>query len=237
MQADHSHTTDDITARLNSQHGRTPLKDLIYGGIDGAVTTFAIVAGVEGAGLSPSIIVALGAANIVADGFSMAASNYSGTKAELDDRARIIEDETRHIALYPDGEREELRQILAARGLSGAVLEQAVLDISQDHEKWINLMLMDEYGLTRDDPAPMPAAIATFVAFLVSGSVPLIPFIFGMTNAFIISIIATLLTFFAIGAAKSRWSLAAWWRSGAETLWIGGIAALLAYGVGALFHP
>ena len=63
---------------------------MIYGGIDGAVTTFAIVAGVQGAELSPKIIVNLGVANIIADGFSMAASNYSGTKAELDDRQRII---------------------------------------------------------------------------------------------------------------------------------------------------
>lgn len=236
MNDDHSHHPDDIAKRLSAKERQSHLKDVIYGGIDGAVTTFAIVAGVEGAGLSHSIIVALGVANIVADGFSMAASNYSGTKAELDDRARIIATERRHIALYPDGEREELCQILRNRGLDGDVLEQATTAICADHDNWIGMMLTDEYGLSPNNPAPMRAALATFSAFLAAGSVPLLPFVIGLENAFTISIIATLVTFFMIGAGKSRWSLAKWWWSGTETLLIGGIAAALAYLVGGLFN-
>ena len=61
------------------------LQDWVLGGIDGAVTTFAIVAGVVGAQLSTPIILILGLANLLADGFSMAAGNYSGVKAEKDD--------------------------------------------------------------------------------------------------------------------------------------------------------
>jgi VIT1/CCC1 family predicted Fe2+/Mn2+ transporter len=125
MTRKHGHGRDEIAARLSAGQQNSNLKDMIYGGIDGAVTTFAIVAGVEGAELPHSIIVALGLANILADGFSMAASNYSGTKAELDDRKRIIQTEERHIAQHPEGELEELRQILQMRGLSGAVLDQA----------------------------------------------------------------------------------------------------------------
>ena len=209
---------------------------MIYGGIDGTVTTFAIVAGVAGAGLQPSIIVALGVANIIADGFSMAASNYSGTKAELDDRQRIIAIEECHILDHHEGELEELRQILSQRGLSGDVLDGATDQISHQKGKWIDLMLTDEYGLARNPPHPMKAAIATFVAFLLAGSVPLLPFILGLGSAFQTSIVATLLTFFLIGSGKSRWSLTSWWRSGLETLSIGAAAALLAYGVGGLFH-
>lgn len=237
MIQEHGHSPQEIARRLSAGQQNSRLKDMIYGGIDGAVTTFAIVAGVEGAGLSHTIIVALGLANIIADGFSMAASNYSGTKAELDDRKRIIEIEERHIADHPEGELEELRQILKLRGLSGEVLDRAAHAISQNKDKWISLMLTDEYGLARDDPAPMRAALATFVAFLMAGAIPLIPFILGLEGAFVISVFATLLTFFLIGAGKSRWSLAKWWRSGAETLSIGALAALLAYGVGGLFHP
>jgi VIT1/CCC1 family predicted Fe2+/Mn2+ transporter len=237
MTMEHGHSPQDVSLRLSEGQRYSPLNDMIYGGIDGAVTTFAIVAGVEGAGLSHSIIVALGLANILADGFSMAASNYSGTKAELDDRKRIIQIEERHIAENPEGEREELRQILGRRGLSGDVLEQATDAIAQSQEKWIGMMLTDEYGLARDDPHPIRAASATFAAFLMAGSVPLIPFVFGLPNPFALSVYATLCTFFLIGAGKSRWSLAKWWRSGAETLMIGGLAALLAYGVGGLFHP
>jgi VIT1/CCC1 family predicted Fe2+/Mn2+ transporter len=237
MTLEHGHSPREITARLTEGQRQGHLKDMIYGAIDGAVTTFAIVAGVEGAGLSHGIIVALGLANIIADGFSMAASNYSGTKAELDDRKRIMRIEERHIAQHPEGEMEELRQILQLRGLSGAVLEQATQEIATSKENWIGLMLTDEYGLATVEPAPLRAAGATFAAFLLAGSVPLIPFVLGLPDPFTISVSATLLTFFLIGTGKSRWSLAKWWRSGTETLLIGGVAALLAYSVGGLFHP
>lgn len=233
----HDHSPQGIKRRLSAGPRTSFLKDMIYGGIDGAVTTFAIVAGVQGAGLSPTIIVALGIANIIADGFSMAASNYSGTKAELDDRRRIIQIEESHIANHPDGELEELRQILEMRGLTGKVLEQATKEIAGNKENWIALMLTDEYGLPRDDPQPLKSGLATFGAFLIAGSVPLVPFILAVPSAFEVSIGATLVTFFLIGTGKSRWSLSSWWRSGAETLAIGATAALLAYSVGGLFHP
>jgi VIT1/CCC1 family predicted Fe2+/Mn2+ transporter len=237
MEQEHGHSPQEIASRLAAGQPHSHLKDMIYGGIDGAVTTFAIVAGVEGAGLSHTIIVALGLANIIADGFSMAASNYSGTKAELDDRKRIVHIEERHIAEHPEGEKEELRQILELRGLSGDVLEQATQAIALRKDKWLGLMLTDEYGLARDDPEPLRAALATFAAFLMAGAIPLLPFVLDMENAFLISVFATLLTFFLIGAGKSRWSLAKWWRSGGETLLIGALAALLAYTVGGMFHP
>ena len=237
MTHQHDHSQQGIERRLSGEPHTSFLKDMIYGGIDGAVTTFAIVAGVQGAGLSPTIIVTLGAANIIADGFSMAASNYSGTKAELDDRRRIIQIEETHIAAHPKGELEELRQILGLRGLSGEVLEQATVQIAQDKDKWIALMLTDEYGLPRDDPHPLRAALATFGAFLIAGSIPLLPFIIGMPSAFEVSIGATMITFFLIGSGKSHWSLSSWWRSGGETLAIGATASLLAYGVGGWFHP
>lgn len=237
MQHDHGHSPNEIAARLASASKGAYLKDMIYGGIDGAVTTFAIVAGVEGAGLSSSVIVALGIANILADGFSMAASNYSGTKAELDDRKRIIQVEERHLKEFKEGEMEELRQILALRGLSGDVLQEAANLIALDKSKWIDLMLTDEYGLPRTQPNPTGASIATFLAFLAAGSVPLVPYVLGLASAFHFSVFATLATFFLIGAAKSRWSLARWWWSGLETLAIGAVAALIAYSVGSLFHP
>lgn len=237
MPSEHGHSPEEIAQRLTISARIGHLKDLVYGGIDGTVTTFAIVAGVEGAGLSQTVIVALGIANILADGFSMAASNYSGTKAELDDRRRIIRIEESHIENHRSGELEELRQILELRGLTGDVLNKATEAISQSKDKWISLMLTDEYGLTREEPDPMRAAIATFAAFLIAGAIPLLPFVIGLPNAFAIATVATLTTFFLIGALKSRWSLSKWWWSGGETLLIGAMAAIIAYGVGSLFHP
>jgi VIT1/CCC1 family predicted Fe2+/Mn2+ transporter len=232
---DHGHSQTEIEARIDAPAGRGYVRDVVYGGIDGSVTTFAIVAGVAGAGLSPWVIIALGIANVLADGFSMAAGNYSGTKAELDDSRRLRKIEERHIRFHPEGEKRELREILRRKGLSGEALEGAVEQITQNHEQWIQMMLEGEYGLASVEPHPLKAAWATFAAFLGAGMIPLLPFLFGLDKAFAISTGATLVTFFAIGAYKSRWSLASWWRSGLETLLIGGTAAAIAYFVGTLF--
>lgn len=232
---EHGHSAAEIHKRLSEPGGRGHLRDAIYGGIDGAVTTFAIVAGVAGAGLSPFVIVALGLANVLADGFSMAAGNYSGTKAELDDARRLRAVEERHIDTNPEGEMRELREILKRKGLSGQTLEDATRQIASDRERWIATMLEGEYGLAPVDPDPMKAAMVTFGAFMVAGMVPLMPFLLGFTEAFTVSTVLTLMCFFGIGAAKSIWSLSAWWRSGLETLAIGGAAAGLAYVVGSFF--
>jgi len=234
MNSEHDHSAEAIRQRLSQKPRTGYLRDSVYGGIDGAITTFAIVAGVEGAGLSHSVIVALGIANVLADGFSMAASNYTGTKAELDNVLRLREIEERHIRDHPEGEREEARQILQAKGLEGTALELATNSITANRENWINLMLVNEYGLSPVAPNPLPAAIATFVAFLVCGIVPLLPFLFGSGNAFIEAIVATAIVFFMIGAVKSRWATMTWMRSGLETLAIGAVAASIAYGVGHL---
>ena len=236
MTGEHGHTQAEVEARIGAGGGRGYLRDTVYGAIDGAVTTFAIVAGVVGAGLSPGVIIALGIANVLADGFSMAAGNYSGTKAELDDIARLRRVEGRHIDEDPAGERRELREILRQKGLSGDVLEAATDQIAANRAASIRLMLVDEYGLAPVDPHPMRAALATFGAFLLAGVIPLLPFLFAMADAFRLSIIMTGLVFFGIGAVKSAWSLSPWWRSGGETLAIGALAAGIAFFVGTLFH-
>lgn len=234
--SEHGHSQAEIEHRIGQPAGRGYLRDIVYGGIDGSVTTFAIVAGVAGAGLSTWVIIALGIANVLADGFSMAAGNYSGTKAELDDANRLRRVEERHIRTDPEGERRELREILRLKGLSGEPLDSAVDQISQNHDQWVEMMLEGEYGLASVDPHPIKAAWATFLAFLVAGMIPLLPFLLGLQNAFQLSTIATLVTFFGIGAYKAKWSLSPWWRSGLETLAIGGTAALIAYFVGTLFE-
>ncbi len=234
--SEHGHTVSEIAARIGAPPGRGVLRDAVYGAIDGTVTTFAIVAGVAGAGLSPFVVLALGLANVLADGFSMAAANYSGTKAELDNMRRIRSIEEKHIRRNPEGERLEVREILAQKGLKGRVLDEATEAITQDQESWIALMMEGEYGLAGVDPHPVRSAITTFLAFLVAGLVPLIPFLVGVEDAFQLSAWMTMATFCAIGALKSYWSLSPWWKSAGETLVIGGVAAVIAYFVGTLFQ-
>ncbi|MFQ5563441.1 MAG: VIT1/CCC1 transporter family protein [Parvularculaceae bacterium] len=229
-----AHTPEAIAQRLEKGPQANYLRDWVIGGIDGAVTTFAVVAGVAGAELSTRIILILGAANLLADGFSMAAGNFSGVKAEKDDYERLKEMEIRHIALAPEGEREEVRQIYAAKGFEGDDLERAVEITTATQERWVRTMLEEEHGLPRVDRSPLVAGVATFLAFFVCGAVPLIPFIFGGGAAPLAT--ATTMTgavFFGIGAMKSKWSTAPWWVSGAETFVIGMIAAGFAYAAGA----
>lgn len=236
MAHEHGHQLSEIRKRLAEPKKRGFLPDAVYGGIDGAVTTFAIVAGVAGAGLSSTVIIALGVANILADGFSMAAGNYSATKSELDDVVRLRAVEERHIREEPEGERLELKEILRGKGLSGRLLDEATDAIAMNRQSWIDMMLVEEYGVSLAPPHPMRSALTTFGAFLLAGIVPLLPFILAMEQPFMIAIIATGVVFFLIGTLKSHWSLTSWWRSGSETLLIGGAAALIAYGAGSLFE-
>lgn len=230
---EHEHTAEAIAERIASAN-HNYIRDFIYGGVDGAVTTFAVVSGVAGAELSTKIVLILGFANLVADGFSMAASNYLGTRAEIDDYHRIEAIEYRHIELAPEGEREEIRHIYEAKGFEGDDLEKAVELITSDKERWVKTMLAEEYGLPSEIRSPWLAAGSTFSAFAICGLVPLLPYLFGVNSSFLVACIMTGITFFLIGSFKSIWSTHSWLRSGLETLFVGALAAALAYGVGVL---
>lgn len=234
MQLEHEHTPQAISTRLATENHPNYLRDWVYGGIDGSITTFAIVAGVVGAGLSSSVIVILGLANLLADGFSMAASNYTGTKTEIDELARYRQIEEKHIFHEPEGERQEIRHILQSKGLTGSALDDAVKAITSNEETWVNTMLVEEYGLTINLRSPLKSGFSTFASFLICGSVPLVPFLFSIEPAFETALVSTGITFFLIGTIKSKWSLAKWWLSGMETLAIGAAASIMAYGVGYL---
>jgi VIT1/CCC1 family predicted Fe2+/Mn2+ transporter len=229
---EHEHSPDAIRRRLENGPKHNYLRDWIYGGIDGAVTTLAVVTGVAGAQLSSWIILALGFANLFADGFSMAASNYLGTKSEHDDWQRLQNIENRHIDLEPEGEREEVKQIFARKGFEGEELSRIVELITADRERWVQTMLMDEYGLPHAVRSQWIAALSTFTAFLICGVVPLLPYLFGNEHALRLSVIMTGIVFFVIGSIKSRWSTSSWWSSGLTTFAVGGVAALMAYFTG-----
>jgi VIT1/CCC1 family predicted Fe2+/Mn2+ transporter len=231
---EHDHSPAAIRRRLAGRPQQNYLRDWVYGGIDGAVTTFAVVAGVVGAGLSARTVLILGAANLLADGFSMAASNYSGTKTERDDHARLRAVEERHIDLVPEGEVEEIRQIFQAKGFQGEGLENVVAVITADRQRWIETMLTEEYGLPGTLRSPLKAAASTFLAFLICGLVPLLPFVVSLPAPIALSTASTAAVFFAIGSVKSRWSLTAWWRSDFETLTIGMAAAAFAFAAGTI---
>jgi VIT1/CCC1 family predicted Fe2+/Mn2+ transporter len=231
---EHEHSAEAIHERLIAGPTHNYLRDWIYGGIDGSVTTFAVVSGVAGAELSPWIILVLGFANLFADGFSMAASNFLGTKAELDDWRRLEAIEYRHIDLAPEGEREEVRQIFQLKGFAGEDLQRMVELVTSERQRWVHTMLTEEYGLPREVRSPWIAAVSTFTAFVVCGLVPLTPYLLHLPQSLEISLAMTATVFFAIGSVKSKWSTTSWWQSGLTTFLVGAIAASLAYMTGVL---
>lgn len=231
---EHEHSPDAIRQRLESGPKHNYLRDWIYGGIDGAVTTLAVVTGVAGAQLSSWIILALGFANLFADGFSMAASNYLGTRSEHDDGDDCRISRTGTLNLAPEGEREEVRQIFERKGFEGEELRRIVELITADRERWVQTMLMDEYGLPHAVRSPWIAALCTFTAFLICGLVPLLPYLFVSKHSLRLSALMTGIVFFAIGSIKSKWSTSSWWHSGFTTLVVGAVAASLAYFTGVI---
>ncbi len=231
---EHEHSPAAIRKRLEGGPKHNYLRDWIYGGIDGSVTTMAVVTGVAGAQLSKWIVLALGFANLFADGFSMAASNYLGTKAEHDDWRRLEAIENRHIDVAPDGEREELRQIFERKGFEGPDLQRIVELTTTNRDRWIRTMLVEEYGLPHAVRSPWIAAFCTFTAFVLCGLAPLFPYLFGIDHSLTTSLLLTAAVFVVIGSIKSRWSTSSWWHSGLTTLLVGVVAAALAYLAGVI---
>ena len=217
------HTPSAISERLDSGPDHSYLRDFIYGAVDGAITTFAVVSGVAGAGLSSGIVIILGFANLLADGFSMAVSNYLGTKAEREVREKARQVERDHIHLFPEGEREEIRQIFLRKGFDGEELERAVDVITSDVERWVDTMVQEELGMSLEGPRPFKAASSTFVAFVVVGFIPLFTFVCNwlfdapIAQPFLWSSVLTAVAFFGVGAMKGRYIVQSWIFSAVET--------------------
>lgn len=162
------------------------LAEVIYGANDGIVTTFAVVSGVAGAALNPSIVLILGAANLFADGFSMGMSNYLSRRSDLDYQRSVRRDD---------------------------------LDPSEE---------------LADGKSPRRTAFVTFLAFVIAGWAPLIPYILEIRPTFSFSIAFTGFAFFAVGASRSLVTRRKWYVNGIEMFVVGMAAAVVAYTVGNL---
>lgn len=230
------HSIENIKLRLSRELNHSYLGDFILGAVDGTVTTFTLVAGVAGAGLNGKIAIILGFCNLVGDGISMAAGNYLKARADEQLVEKARREEENHIDMVPEGEKEELRQIFARKGLSGPVLEEVVQTIASNKGHWVDTMLKEELGLKPQGPNPRKVAFMTFISFFLVGLVPLLPFLLMWERedplVFRLSAILTGLSFFMIGFFKGKILDGRSFRGGLETFFVGGLAALLAYGIG-----
>ena len=144
------------------------MKDFVYGGTDGVVTTFAIVTGAFGASFPVSVILILGFANLFADGFSMSIGNYLSARTHKE----IIEERRKEewsIDNLTEEEREEIREIYRNKGFKDELLEDLVKVITSKRKVWVDTMMREEIGSIDDKKNPRDTAITTFVAFNVLG--------------------------------------------------------------------
>jgi VIT1/CCC1 family predicted Fe2+/Mn2+ transporter len=236
--AERSRMAHDSAGEHHLQTQGQYVKSVIYGGLDGLITTFAVVAGVEGAALAPAVILILGSANLLADGLSMAIGDFLSTRSEQEYAKAERQREAWEVAHYPQGEKRELIEIYKAKGLL-AEEAGAIVDIMARHEEaWVDIMMVEELGIFQSQESPLKNAAATFLAFSVFGLVPLLLPMAAMVwpslkaGSFELSCLLTGISLFTLGALKTTLTLRRWWVSGLEMLLVGGVAAAAAYGVG-----
>ncbi|MAF36124.1 hypothetical protein CL622_03340 [archaeon] len=215
------------------------IKSIIYGGLDGIITTFAIVAGVAGASLSASIIIILGFANLLADGISMGFGDYLSTKSEKEYQQHQRKKETQEIKRFPQKEKEALITTYQKKGLSKKAATTYVSFITKHKKIFLNTILSEHYGFNSDNNhSPVKNGVATFGSFVVFGFVPLLAYVLvpvigiDQTVTFGIAAVLTAVALFGLGAMKFKITGTHWYRAGFEMLLVGGLAAAAAYGIG-----
>lgn len=214
------------------------LPDFVYAGIDGAVTTFAAVAGVVGADLSISVILIIGFANLFADGFSMAVGKYLSDSAELDriQHLRMLQEHA--ILEKPKEARESLTTILKNFGLADGPLHDATDVITKHPSAWVKLLMHHKQNVIEENINPVKGAIATIAAFVTVGFIPMLGYVFerflplSEEGLFWGTCVATLAALFIVGTVKAQFSKKSSVVAGMETAFIGGIAASIAYVIG-----
>ncbi|MDX1476833.1 MAG: VIT1/CCC1 transporter family protein [Saprospiraceae bacterium] len=233
-------------ARLHHEHatfGRLQdhLGEFVYGGIDGSVTTFAVVAGAAGAGLSSAIVLILGFANLLADGFAMSVGAYLSTKSQQQNFEKHRKVEAWEVEHMPEAEREEVRQIFRDKGFEGELLEQVVEVICADKDRWVDVMMTDELGLMKEKKSATAIGAVTFISFVMVGLIPLVVYVWDYLagfsgNLWVSACVLTSFAFIGIGYLKAIVTQTNKWKGVIETLLLGGIAAAVAYFVGDLLE-
>ncbi len=213
------------------------LGEFVYGGIDGCVTTFAVVAGSVGAGLDSAVIIILGFANLLADGFAMSVGAYLSTKSEKDNYQKHKQIEYWEIDHLPEAEKEEIREIYAAKGFEGELLDQVVEVITGNREVWVNDMMREELEMMEEDKSPFWIGGVTYTSFISIGLIPLLVYVIDYLspqayNLFTAASILTAIGFIIIGWLKTYVNQTSVWKGILETLALGCIAAVVAYFVG-----
>lgn len=213
------------------------LGEFVYGGIDGAVTTFAVVSGAVGAGLDNKVIIILGFANLLADGFAMSVGAYLSTKSVKDNYNKHKQIEYWEVDNLPEKEREEVEDIYRSKGFEGKLLQQVVDTITADKDRWVDVMMKDELMMSEETKSPLMMGFVTYISFILIGLIPLLIYVWDYIgsfpgNLFVWTSIFTSIAFIFIGFLKTYVTQTSKLKGISETLILGILAAIVAYFVG-----
>eukprot|EP00542_Grammatophora_oceanica_P011812 CAMPEP_0194045484 /NCGR_PEP_ID=MMETSP0009_2-20130614/16813_1 /TAXON_ID=210454 /ORGANISM="Grammatophora oceanica, Strain CCMP 410" /LENGTH=257 /DNA_ID=CAMNT_0038690347 /DNA_START=142 /DNA_END=915 /DNA_ORIENTATION=+ len=237
------HETREISEEPH-QEGGGLLKPMIFGGLDGILTSFAIVAGAAGGHLSTGVVLILGFSNIFADALSMGVGEFLSSKAEnewiLSERRR----EAWEMENYPEGEIKEMVDIYVSRGMEQQDAELVIKTMAKYEDFFVDVMMTQELELQVPDDdhvkESMREGVIMFCSFAFFGALPLIgyvifPILFPTMDddaLFWSACIVTAVVLFMLGSVKSMFCSMNWFVSGSETLLLGGACATLAYTIG-----
>lgn len=223
-------------------------KEIIYGGIDGIVTTFAVVSGFTGAAfatdtttqLSFAVVLLFGLANLFADAASMGLGNFLSVRSEKDLFVTIRKKERKKIDEAPEAFFTRTKELMVAQGFSVEQSETLASIYTQNPEYWADFLMQHDKEMS--DPRgenEIYTGLATFFAFMVFGAIPLLPFIMHDTGdpmtIFIYSAVGTFLALVALGILKWKMVHTSLRSSLIEVVLVGGVAAVLAFMVGTFF--
>jgi len=220
------------------------LKQIVYGGNDGIVTTFAVVAGFAGFGaegvaeVGGIAVLLFGIANILADGTSMGLGEFLSSRSERDLYIAHRNKELIEMRERPEQERKEVRQILHTQGLSEKDGNDMVAILERNPELMADFMMVYELGIPdTTDESPAIKGLFMFLSFVVFGAVPLSPYFFWdpTPDTFIYSVFATFGALVCLGILRAYATMVNVARCIYETVFVGGTCAIVAFGVGLAF--
>lgn len=220
------------------------LKPVIFGGLDGILTSFAIVAGSAGGNLSPKVVLILGFSNICADALSMGVGEFLSSKANnewiLSERRR----EEWELENYPEGEIKEMREIYEEKGVSPEDAKLVVETMAKYKDFFVDIMMAQELELQVPEEdhvtESMKEGCVMFASFAFFGALPLLgyvlfPIVFpnmSEANLFSAACFITGCVLFFMGSIKASVTSQHWFRAGLETLLLGGTCATVAFTIG-----
>ncbi len=228
---------DDYQDHLGK--ARQYLRDVILGVNDGLVSTFLLVAGVVGAGLTSTQVLLTAIAGALAGMISMGAGEYLATKSQEEVFAAEMELEVQHLKEHRDHERDELRHMFGDMGLAGDDLETVVQIIDGSDEAMLGVMAGLEFGIVDTEKRnPYMAGLASAGLFFAGALPSVLPFaLFDETRTALL--VAALLAGFGlviVGATKTMMTKKNPVLSALENLGIGIAGGVLSFLVGQFFE-